>query len=183
MARGGQEDDRDLFEEAMRDVQPIDPAPAPPPAAKPMHRSLRSRRRVPRRPPPDPTRFEIEEAGERIEGRVPGFDRRRLARLRRGDPPPETTLDLHGSLEADARRAVREAFASAWETGARTVLVIHGRGLHSPEGPVLKRAFPTWLAEPPIGPRVLAFASAPPALGGPGATLVLLRKRRPQRSG
>lgn len=179
MARGGQEDDRDLFEEAMRDVQPIDPGPAPPPAARP---ARRPRGRGLRRSPPDPTRFEIEEAGERIEGWVPGFDRRRLALLARGGLPPETTLDLHGALEADARRAVREAFASAWEAGTRTVLVIHGRGLHSPEGPVLKRALPVWLGEPPIGPRVLAFASAPPGLGGPGATLVLLRKRSRRRS-
>lgn len=179
MARSGQDDDRDLFEEAMRGVQPIDPGPAPLPAGKP---ARRSRRPAPGRTPPAPTLFELEAAGERIEGWVPGFDRRRLARLRRGDLPPETTVDLHGSLEAEARRVVREALADAWEADARTVLVIHGRGLHSPEGPVLKRALPGWLGEPPVGPRVLAFASAPPALGGPGATLVLLRKRSRRRS-
>jgi DNA-nicking Smr family endonuclease len=179
MARSDQDDDRDLFEEAMRDVQPIDPGPTPLPAGKP---ARRSRRRPPGRTPPAPTRFELEEVGEHVKGWVPGFDRRRLARLARGDLPPETTVDLHGSLEAEARRAVREALAGAWEADARTVLIIHGRGLHSPEGPVLKRALPGWLAEPPVGPRVLAFASAPPALGGPGATLVLLRKRSRRRS-
>jgi DNA-nicking Smr family endonuclease len=179
MARSGQDDDRDLFEEAMRDVQPIDPGPTPLPAGKP---ARRSRRRGLGRTPPAPTRFELEEEGERIEGWIPGFDRRRLARLARGDLPPETTVDLHGSLEAEARRAVREALSGAWEADVRTVLIIHGRGLHSPEGPVLKRALPAWLAEPPVGPRVLAFASAPPALGGPGATLVLLRKRSRRRS-
>lgn len=176
MAHGGQDDDRDLFEEAMRGVQPIEPGPAPP-----ARRRTRRPGRGAVRPPPSPTRFEIEEAGERIEGRVPGFDLRRLARLKRGEPPPESTVDLHGSLEAEARAAVREAFADAHRAGVRSVLVIHGRGLHSAEGPVLKRALPGWLAEPPLGPRVLAFASAPPALGGLGATLVLLRKRSRRR--
>jgi DNA-nicking Smr family endonuclease len=56
------------------------------------------------------------------------------------------------------------------------VLVVHGRGLHSPGAPVLKHALPGWLAEPPLGQRVLAFASATPPHGGTGATFVLLRR-------
>lgn len=177
---GGRPDDaerlRELFEEAMRDVTPIEPRPYVPALRKPP-----PRRAPARATPADPTRFEIEELGERIEGRVPGFDRRRLARLRTGRIPPETTVDLHGMLEPEARLAVREAVQSAHAAGARAILVIHGRGLHSPEGPVLKAALPAWLAEPPVGARVLAFASAPPELGGVGATLVLLRKVRRER--
>ena len=45
----------------------------------------------------------------------------------------------------------------------------------------LKRQLLEWLAEPPVGERVMAFASAPAAQGGPGATLVLLRRRRARR--
>ncbi len=179
---GGRHEDaerfRELFEEAMRDVTPIAPRPHVAAVRKP---SPRRRRSPARAIPAGPTRFEIEELGERIEGHVPGFDRRRLARLRSGRIPPEATVDLHGMLEPEARLAVREAVRSAQGTGARAILVIHGRGLHSPEGPVLKAAMPTWLAEPPVGARVLAFASAPPELGGPGATLVLLRKRSRER--
>lgn len=163
---------RELFEEAMRDVTPI--GRRPPVVEKPVRR-----RHAPvRRRPAAPTRFEIEEIGERVEGNIPGFDRRRLARLKSGRIPPEATVDLHGLLEAEARLAVREAVHDARGAGSRAILVIHGRGLHSPEGPVLKKALPAWLAEPPVGGWVLAFASAPPELGGPGATLVLLRKRR-----
>jgi DNA-nicking Smr family endonuclease len=58
------------------------------------------------------------------------------------------------------------------------VLAIHGRGLHSEARAVLRRALPEWLQAAPLADLVLAFASAPPALGGPGATLVLLRRER-----
>ena len=37
-------------------------------------------------------------------------------------------------------------------------------------------ALPRWLAEPPLGAWVMAFASATPADGGTGATYVLLRR-------
>ncbi|MFQ5418592.1 MAG: Smr/MutS family protein, partial [Myxococcota bacterium] len=59
----------------------------------------------------------------------------------------------------------------------RCVLVIHGRGRGSADGPVLKSALPGWLALPPLGASVMAFASAPPGDGGAGATVVLLRRR------
>jgi DNA-nicking Smr family endonuclease len=175
MAAGdsGSDSFRDLFEEAMRDVQPIESRPVAPPP----HQPRRAKRPTGDRTPPlRPTRFEIEELGERIEGRVPGFDLRRLVQLKRGEIAPEATVDLHGALEADARLAVRDALRDARAAGIRCLLVIHGRGLHSPDGPVLKKALPLWLAEPPVGAWILAFASAPPSLGGPGATLVLLRK-------
>lgn len=166
---------RDLFEEAMRDVQPIEPRPLAP---APRKRVRHPRGAVARPAPERPTRFEVEERGEHVEGRVPGVDRRRLARLRRGEMPPEVRLDLHGLLATEARSAVRDALLAAHRGGSRVLLVIHGRGLHSPAGPVLKSALPGWLAEPPVGSWVLAFVSAPPDLGGPGATLVLLRGRR-----
>jgi DNA-nicking Smr family endonuclease len=56
------------------------------------------------------------------------------------------------------------------------VLVIHGRGRHSESEPVLKDALLEWLAQPPLGPLVLAFASATGGDGGVGATYVLLRR-------
>jgi len=133
---------------------------------------------APRRREPDaepPVRFEVEERGEALSGRAPGVDRRELRRLRRGEWPVEARVDLHGLGAAEAERLLRERALAAHEAGARCVLAIHGRGLHSSEGAVLKAALPGWLAKPPLGPRVLAFASAAPRDGGPGATYVLLR--------
>ncbi len=91
---------------------------------------------------------------------------------------PERRLDLHGLDRAAARRALHAELDGAWRAGARCILVVHGRGRGSSEGPVLRGLLPTWLAEPPGGPHVLAFAPASGADGGSGATYVLLRRRR-----
>jgi DNA-nicking Smr family endonuclease len=107
-----------------------------------------------------------------------GIDRAHLRRLRRGEVRPELTVDLHGLTLRDARREVRTALARALSEGKRCVMVVHGRGLHSEQGPVLKKRLVRWLGEPPHGGRVMAFASAPARRGGGGATYVLLRRRR-----
>ena len=72
---------------------------------------------------------------------------------------------------------LRDAYAD----GDRCVRIVHGRGLRSQGGPVLKDAVLAWLQEPPLAAIVMAFASAPPAWGGPGALFVLLRRRRERR--
>ncbi|HEY8493836.1 MAG TPA: Smr/MutS family protein [Myxococcota bacterium] len=120
----------------------------------------------------------IDRGGGRVDGATAGFDRRRLVRLRRGDPPPERELDLHGLRRDEARRALRAALREALAAGERCLLVVHGRGMRSEAGAVLREALPGWLAEPPHGARVLAFASADAHAGG--ATYVLLR-RAPRR--
>jgi DNA-nicking Smr family endonuclease len=119
----------------------------------------------------------VASAGERVEGRAPGIDRKHLRRLRSGDVRVDVRVDLHGLHGPEAREAVREALIGAAEAGLRCALVIHGRGQRSESGPVLKQALTRWLAEPPLGARVMAFASATPADGGTGATYVLLRRR------
>lgn len=59
----------------------------------------------------------------------------------------------------------------------RCVLLIHGRGLNSPDRvPVLKNALVGWLTRGRLAKRVLAFATARPVDGGAGALYVLLRK-------
>jgi DNA-nicking Smr family endonuclease len=163
------DDDRSEFEAAMGDVAKIAGrerklAPVPPP--------------VGRRPSSEsqPVQFEGLRNGERLEGRAPGIDRKLLRRLRAGAFEVELRIDLHGLLAAEARESVREALLGALAAGRRCALVIHGRGLHSADEPVLKRALPDWLAEPPLGERVMAFASATSEDGGLGATYVLLRK-------
>ena len=55
------------------------------------------------------------------------------------------------------------------------LLVVHGKGLHSDGGVgVLGDVVVKTLTESAIAPRVLAFASAAPRLGGLGATVVRL---------
>jgi len=166
---GKGDDDRSEFEAAMDDVRPLaDRDRTRPPVAP---RAAR-----PATDAGDPVRFEGVENAERLAGRAPGIDRKLLRRLRTGGYPVEVTVDLHGLLAAEARSAVHAALLDAAEAGRRCALVIHGRGLHSADQPVLKRSLPGWLAEAPVGERVLAFATAAPEDGGLGATYVLLRK-------
>jgi DNA-nicking Smr family endonuclease len=119
----------------------------------------------------------FDRGGGRVDGAASGFERRRLVRLRGGDPPPDRELDLHGLRRDEARRRLREELRDALAAGERCLLVVHGRGARSGEaGAVLREALPAWLAEPPHGGRVLAFASSDDH--GGGATYVLLRRPR-----
>ena len=90
----------------------------------------------------------------------------------------DVTLDLHGDDLPSAKQRGRAAFEQATRDGARCLSIVHGRGRHSEDGPVLKEAVVAWITAPPLAARVLAFASAPSDRGGAGATRVLLRRLR-----
>ncbi|MEN8159592.1 MAG: Smr/MutS family protein [Myxococcota bacterium] len=125
--------------------------------------------------------FAIERLGERSEGLAQGVDRKHLLRLRRGERRIERRVDLHGLVAAEAKRLLARELTSAQTEGLRCVLVIHGRGLHSEDGPVLREGVVAWLTTEPLARRVMAFASARPEHGGPGASYVLLRRIRTAR--
>ena len=167
-SRGSRE--RSDFREAMSDVERLE-------GPDPVVRRRRAGRRRTARPAveTEPVRFDVERIGHRIAALAPGADDAALARLRGGEIAPDLTLDLHGFPELEARGMVRDTLRRARRTGLLCVKVIHGRGLRSGGDPVLKEALPRWLAEPPLGSWVAAFASAPSRHGGPGSTLVLLR--------
>lgn len=115
-------------------------------------------------------------------------DARTLRRLRRGDDPIQSRLDLHGMTQDDAWLALCRFIGAAHGRGARRVLVITGKGRatdtastwwegHHEPG-VLRRRVPEWLATPPLSTMVAAFAPAGSRHGGDGALYVLLRRRR-----
>lgn len=56
----------------------------------------------------------------------------------RNSPPPQDRLDLHGCTAADAEIKTENFLARSRRNHLKTVLVITGKGLHSPEGSVLK---------------------------------------------
>lgn len=166
--RGGRPDDPSDFRSAMKDVRPLGgrDVVTPPPSSTD-------------RPPAAagaPGEFAIERTGERIEGLTAGINRAQLRKLRSGKIPIDVRIDLHGMRAEEAREVVRDLLVNASEVGERCALVIHGRGHGSASGPVLKEALPEWLAEPPLGSRVMAFVSATQEDGGAGATYVLLRR-------
>jgi DNA-nicking Smr family endonuclease len=99
-----------------------------------------------------------------------------LARLQ---ATPSATLDLHRTTTAVARVRLATFLAAQASKGAVLVLVIVGKGRHSPGGEgVLRGAIAELLTAGAAGRSVLAFRSAPRALGGSGAVLVLVDARR-----
>jgi DNA-nicking Smr family endonuclease len=166
---GDDEGRRGSFADVVGDVRPLagrrsvlaPPVPTGRPAGRPEA--------------PEPRRILSEESGS---GRAEDVSRAILAKLRAGEPPPDREIDLHGLGARAARARLQRELPLAHRHGKRCVLIIHGRGLHSKSGPVLREALPEWLSSQPLSQGIMAFASAPRGLGGPGATLVLLRRDR-----
>ncbi len=105
-----------------------------------------------------------------------GLDERHWRRLRKGEIPVDAELDLHGLRVTQARNLLGEFLHQALTQQWRCLLIVHGRGFRSAGGrPVLKAHVNHWLRQ---WEEVLAFTSCPPQLGGQGAVLVWLRRRR-----
>ena len=169
-----------LFLEAMGEVAPV----------------KQGRNRAPLAEPPrqDPVKLLDEEAesvaqlaelvstdgpleGDEAQGAVRGFDPQVMRRLRAGQFVRRARVDLHGLTQEQARAALEKLIPAARAEGHRCVLVITGRGLHSPDQvAVLKAGLPQWLARGRLARHVLAFCPAQPSDGGAGATYVLLRR-------
>lgn len=125
------------------------------------------------------TRFEVVDDGAAIEGRRLDVDPREVGRLRRGQYAVDGSLDLHGKTLLDAKASVVEFLARRRRQGDRAVMIVHGKGLHSPRGhAVLRGELGAWLSQGSAGKHVLAFVSRVDAARGEGdrsaAILVLL---------
>jgi DNA-nicking Smr family endonuclease len=122
-------------------------------------------------------RFEVEDDGKRVEGRRVELPMDVLRKLRRGSLPIDARLDLHG-FTAEQARGQLETFLRTMRTrGERCVLVIHGKGEHSPHGTgILRGEIGAWLSQGTASESVAAFATAASSDGGEGAVYVLLRR-------
>lgn len=143
-------------------------------------------------PPPDPDaearaklrslvteglRFEVSDDGDRLDGRRLDVDPRELRKLRRAQYAIDGRLDLHGMTAAEARAALEAFVRKRRAEGDRVLLVVHGKGNHSPRGMgVLRGEIAAWLSQGGAARHVAAFASAPDDEGGTGAVLVLLAR-------
>jgi DNA-nicking Smr family endonuclease len=180
--------DAELFQAVMTDVTPLDRTVKvgtrrPPPQSKddPMEGPEAEAVEQLRQLVSDGTGFRVELTPEYMEGtgwKVPPETSRRL---HRGEFSIQDHIDLHGLTAAEAREAFNGFLRRAVRTGKRGVLVVHGRGLSSPERPVLKAKVQEWLSNSPWNRWVIAFASARRVDGGAGATYVLLRSRKAEK--
>jgi DNA-nicking Smr family endonuclease len=108
------------------------------------------------------------------------IDRKLKQRLARGQIEIDGRIDLHGRTLSEAHSALLRFLHRAQREGAKTVLVITGKGGPDPERGrgVLRRQVPLWLALPDLRAYVLAVEEAHVAHGGAGALYVRLRRGR-----
>lgn len=173
----GDENDAELFRQAIGPVREL-PETVPPPS-KPKPRAAAA---MAERDEAD-ARSEFRRAmdrddlhvGDALDYRREEVPARVLQRLRKGLYAAQDELDLH---HADAQRAealLRAFLQHAQQDGLGCVRIIHGKGLNSDSAiPVLKNLVDRVLRH---RADVLAFHSAPAAQGGTGAVLVLLARR------
>jgi DNA-nicking Smr family endonuclease len=122
--------------------------------------------------------MDITFSDEYVEGCVKGLNRKIMKKLKGGELPVQDYVDLHGLTKQGAEEEVKNFLLRSYKTGLRCVLIVHGRGLNSPDSfPVIKEGLSTWLGRGAVRKIVLAFATARPYDGGTGAIYVLLRKR------
>lgn len=105
----------------------------------------------------------------------PGLPGKRLRELKIGQIPWQARLDLHGLRLEEARQALIHFILQQIDMKHRCLLIIHGKGNHNGEAPILKNLIYHWL---PQFPKILAFHSALPKDGGCGALYVLLKRQR-----
>jgi DNA-nicking Smr family endonuclease len=169
------QDDASLFRAAIGPVRELPPQAAPPRKPPP--------RAVPRMAARDDAQAlgefrralqaDVLEAGDALSYRRDEVPPRVLQRLRRGLYAAQDELDLHHVDAARAEALLRGFLKQSLHAGFGCVRIVHGKGLHSDSGvPVLKNLVDRILRQ---RADVLAFHSTPPAQGGNGAVLVLLK--------
>ncbi len=87
--------------------------------------------------------------------------------------PVDDTLDLHGLTSAEAENKLKNFFSKAHKLGWRKVIIIHGKGIHSKEEPVLKKVVMDFIESSPLAG---AHGTPGSAEGGSGAVWVAIKK-------
>lgn len=156
-----------------RDVQPAVETPEPAPAKHPEALAREHLRRLVR----GEIDFQLEFTEEYQHGHVTGLDPKIFNKLRAGSYAVEAHMDLHGMNADQALLATVDFIRRNYLLGRRTLLLVTGRGKNSPGGhSILRDEVQTWLTREPLRRVVLAFVTAKPRDGGPGALYVMLRK-------
>jgi DNA-nicking Smr family endonuclease len=117
----------------------------------------------------------LSDTQEYIEWTNPEHERGLIEDLHAGRFAVQGTLDLHGATGDEVNEEVDRFVDDALKRGYRCVKIIHGRGLRSVKGPVLKDAVVRRLAGH-YRKQVVAFVSARQCDGGLGALYVLLNR-------
>jgi DNA-nicking Smr family endonuclease len=112
------------------------------------------------------------------EGELQPLSGNRLRQVKRGIVSVDHQLDLHGLTREEALDALPAFLLSAQKHGQKAVLIITGKGKHSPDVPVLHQTVASWLRDTGRA-MVVEFAPAPREMGGDGAYVIFLRQLLP----
>ncbi|MEQ8709274.1 MAG: Smr/MutS family protein [Rhodospirillales bacterium] len=115
---------------------------------------------------------------ELVHGVMPGVDRRRNQRLRRGQVDIDGKIDLHGLSQSRAYHALMQFLEESYRGDRRCVLVITGKGLRQTgEIGILRQQVPKWLNDN-ARQLIQGFNYAHRRHGGEGALYVIMRRKR-----
>ena len=99
---------------------------------------------------------------------------RQLKKDQQGKSRYQHSIDLHHLTLNEARKALQTALNHCQTHNQHLLLIVHGKGSeHNPS--TLKRHVFTWCKQ---SPHILGCTSAPSNMGGAGALLVRLKKKR-----
>ncbi len=121
-------------------------------------------------------KIRLSDTGEYIEWISPNIRKDIALRLHQGEFSVQDYVDLHGMTLNEAEQALCLFFKEAVKKRLFCIKVIHGRGLRSPRGPVLKEALKKWL-QGSFKKWVLAYSTAKDCDGGLGATYIILKSK------
>ena len=99
----------------------------------------------------------------------------RFKLINKGKVKPDGVLDLHGHRLKDAKIALHNYIANAYEENVRNILIITGKG-QSNAG-VLKKEVPLWLNDKILTNVIVNYKIAPRNFGGEGALLVRIKNK------
>lgn len=89
---------------------------------------------------------------------------------------PPMRLDLHGFTLTEAHNALLAYITAAHAARLPEVVIITGKGSHSPAGQAtLRTEVPRWLGVPPLVSKIRRLGELSPNQGGRGALKVFLR--------
>ena len=172
--------DEEIFLDAMADVREIREFRQIPPqqprkvvfSPERKDDSLGDLRRVVR----GETKIRISDTGEYREWVSPNTRKDILRKLHQGYFSVQDFIDLHGMTLIEAEEALSLFFKEAIRKRLFCIKVIHGRGLRSPNGPVLKKALER-LLQGRFRKWILAYSTAKDCDGGLGATYIIFKSK------
>jgi DNA-nicking Smr family endonuclease len=118
--------------------------------------------------------IDLSNTQEYVEWVHPDFSDHFLNDLHVGRYSVQDSLDIHGLILDEAEIEVDRFIRKSITKSLRCIKIIHGRGLRSPNGPVLKSAVVHWLSRR-FRKFIVAFVTARRCDGGLGALYILLR--------